>query len=244
MERPCEVLLIEDAGSALASPLRRRLRSLGFGTRRARDTDELTQLLDRPESPFQAVLLSTGLPSARLSAFLGLLRRPLAAGELTGLAVGETPGPEVRERLRETGFALALWLPFDERTLRFQANRALLRTRTDGAARAELRAPLPWRVTIRAGGRRKQARIYNLFQGGAFLETPRPSMVGAEIEVGFRLPGGSSALSASVLHTNVTGNLLRPHLPIGMGIRFRDPSPCISDDLGRIVMQRNRDLVV
>jgi hypothetical protein len=99
-------------------------------------------------------------------------------------------------------------------------------------------------VTIRAGGRRKEARLYNLSQRGAFLETARPSMVGAEIEVGFQLPDGPSSLPASVLHTNVTGNLRRPHLPIGMGIRFTDPSPSISDDLGRIVVQRSRDLVV
>jgi len=221
-----------------------RLRSLGFRARQALDTDELTRLMDRPDLPPRAVLLSTSLPSARLSAFLAPLRQPLAAGEVTGLAMGEAPAAEVRETLREAGFHLALWSPFDDRTLRFQLNRALLRSQADGSARGELRAPLPWRVTIHPAGRRKEAQIYNLSERGAFLETARPSMVGAEIDLELQLPNGPGLLPANVLHTNVTGNLWRPHLPVGMGIRFTDPSPTISHDLAQIVAQRNRDLLV
>jgi hypothetical protein len=244
LARQCEVLLIEDASTPPLSRLGRRLRGLGFRTRQALDTDELTQLMDRPDLPLRAVLVSTNLPSARLSAFLAPLRRPLAAGEVTGLAVGEAPASEVRERLREAGFTLALWRPFDDRTLRFQVNRAFLRARADGPARGELRAPLPWRVTIHAAGRRKEAQLYSLSQRGGFLETARPSMVGAELDVEFQLTNGPRSLPANVLHTNVTGNLLRPRLPIGMGIRFTDPGPTISDDLAQIVVQRNRDLLV
>jgi hypothetical protein len=239
-----QVLLIEDDGTPPLSPMSQRLRSLGFRTRQTLDTDKLTRLMDRPHLPPRAVLLSTGLPSARLSAFLAPLRRPLAAGEAIGLAVGEAPAPEVKERLREAGFNLALWSPFDDRTLRFQLNRAFLRSQADGSARGELRVPLPWRVTIHAAGRREEAQIYNLSQRGAFLETARPSMVGGELDVELQLPNGPGLLPANVLHTNVTGNLWRPHLPVGMGIRFTDLSPAIRHDLAQIVVQRNRDLLV
>jgi hypothetical protein len=161
-----------------------------------------------------------------------------------GLAVGEAPASEVREELREAGFHLALWSPFDDRTLRFQLNRALLRSQADGSARGEVRAPLPWRVTIHAAGRRKEAQIYNLSQRGAFLETARPSMVGGELDLELQLPNGARLLPANVLHTNVTGNLRRAQLPVGMGIRFTDLSPTISHELAQIIAQRSRDLFV
>jgi hypothetical protein len=239
-----EVLLIEESTAPAASLLRGRLRGVGFQTRQARRIDELSRSLDRPDLPFRAVLLCTGIPFTRLSAFAAPLGQRFATGELTGLAVGETPAPEIRLRLREAGFTLALWRPFDDHTLRFQVNRAFLRARRQGPARRELRAPLPWRVGIRSAGRRKQAQLYSLSEGGAFLETARPLMVGAEIDVELQLPKGRRSLPASVLHTNVPGNLLRPCAPIGMGIRFRDPGPGISADLARIVAQRSLELLV
>jgi len=181
-----EVLLIEEGSAPSAALLRRRLRRLGFRTTQAHHTDELNRSLDRPGLPFRAVLLSTGMPSARLATFAASLRQRLAVGGLTGLAVGRAPAPEIRQRLREAGFTLALWLPFDDHTLRFQVNRAFLRARCKGPARGELRAPLAWRVTVHAAGRRKEAQLYNLSERGAFLETARPSTVGAEIDVADR----------------------------------------------------------
>ena len=244
MAQQREVLLIEEGTGASASLLRRRLRNLGFRTTLARRADELHRTLDQPELPFRAALLSTRMPSGRLSAFAAPLRQHLESGELTGLAVGEEPTPEIRQQLREAGFTLALWHPFDDRTLRFQVNRAFLRSRSKGPARSELRAPLACRVCVRTPGRRKEARLYNLSAGGAFLETPRPSMVGAEVNVERQLPNGARSLPANVLHTNVPGNLLRPQVPVGMGIRFTDPGPTISGDLARIVAQRSLGLLV
>lgn len=244
MAQQRRVLLIEEDTAPAASPLRRRLRRLGFRTTVASHADELTRSLDRPNLPFRAVLLSTQMPSPRLSAFAAALHPRLAAGELTGLAVGDAPAPGIRQRLREAGFTLALWHPFDDHTLRFQVNRAFLRARSKGPARGELRAPLAWRVSIHAAGRRKEAQLYSLSERGAFLETPRPSMVGTRIDVEIQLPNGPRSLPANVLHTNVPGNLLRPHAPVGMGIRFTDPSPAITGALARIVVQRSLDLLI
>jgi CheY-like chemotaxis protein len=244
MAQQREVLLIEEDAAPSASVLSRRLRNMGFRTTLVSWAEELTRSLDQPELPFRAVLLSTSIPSARLSTFAAPLRQHLAAGELTGLVVGETPAPEIRRQLREAGFSLALWRPFDDHTLRFQVNRAFLRARSKGPARGELRAPLGWQVSIHSGGRRKEAQVYNLSEGGAFLETPRPSMIGAEIDVELQLPAGLRSLPANVLHTNVPGNLLRPQVPVGMGIRFSDPSPTVSSDLARIVAQRSLALLL
>jgi hypothetical protein len=189
-------------------------------------------------------MVSTCVPSERLAEFVAPLRRHLAAGQVTGLAVGRAPAPEMRKRLREAGFTLALWHPCDDHTLRFQVNRAVARTRVEKAARAGLRAPLAWRVSVHAGGRRKKAQVYNLSERGAFLETTCPSMAGAEIDVELQLPNRCTPLPASVLHTNVPGNSLSPCAPIGMGIRFTDPSPTVTHDLSRIVENRTLDLLV
>lgn len=243
MARQCEILLIEDQSAASGLSLAPRLHGLGFRTTQVHHTDELTGLLDRPDSSFQAALLSTGLPWESLWGFATSLGPHLASGELTGLAVGEVPVPAIRERLREAGFTLALWHPFNDRTLRFQVNRAFLRARGEGPARGELRAPLAWRASIQVAGRRKEAQVYNLSERGAFLETPRPSIVGTKIDVQLQLPRGPRSLPCKVLHTNVTGNLLRPHAPIGMGIRFEDPSPALCDDLAQIVAERNLELL-
>lgn len=244
MAQQCEVLLIEDTSTPSAWFLGHRLCSMGFRTAQARNSDELTRLMDRPDLPFRAAMVSTSVPSERLSQFVAPLRQHLVAGEVTGLAVGRAPAPEIRNRLREMGFTLALWHPCDDHTLRFQVNQAVARARGEKAARAELRAPLAWQVSVHAGGRHKKAQVYNLSKRGAFLETARPSMVGAEINVELPLPNGRTPLPASVVHTNVPGNLLSPCVPIGMGIRFTDPSPTVTDDLARIVEERSLNLLV
>ena len=243
MGRQDEILLIEDPGAAGAPSLAPRLHGLGFRTVPIQEIDELSGMMERPNSSFRAALLSTGLPWESLSAFASFLGPHLASGEMTGLAVGDMPVPAIRDRLRDEGFTLALWHPFDDRTLRFQVNRAFLRARGDGPARSELRAPLALRASIHVAGRRKEAQVYNLSERGAFLETPRPSIVGTRIEVELQLPKGPRSLPGKVLYTNVTGNLLRPNTPIGMGVRFEDPSPALCEDLAQIVEQRNLELL-
>lgn len=244
MAAQCEVLMIGDPGSQSAAQLGHRLRRLGFCDTLVQNPRELSEMMERRSALFRAALVPTRLPRERLAALVAPLRASIAAGELTGLAVGETPGRDTRELLLEAGLALALWHPFDDRTLRFQVNRAFIRSRQDGPARGELRAPLSWCVSVHTGGRRKRADLYSLSERGAFLETPRPSQVGKRIEVKLPLLNGSASLTARVVHTNVPGNLCRPHLPVGMGIRFENPHPALSEELIRLIVERNRDLVL
>ena len=211
MGRQDEILLIEDPGATGAPSLAPRLHGLGFRTVPVQELDDLSGLMERPHSSLRAALLSTSLPWERLWGFASSLGPHFVSGELTGLVVGDAPVPAIRDQLRDEGFTLALWNPFDDRTLRFQVNRAFLHARENGPARRELRAPLAMQASIHVAGRRKQAHVYNLSERGAFLETPRPSMAGTEIEVELHLPGGSRTLPGKVQHTNVTGNLLRPN---------------------------------
>ena len=214
------------------------------GTTQVHHTDELTGLIDRPDASFRAALLSTGLPWESLWGFATSLGPHLAPGELTGLAVGEVPVPAIRERLREAGFTLALWHPFKRSHPALPGESGVSPRPRRGTGPAVSCAPR-WRCerASTSPGRRKEAQVYNLSKRGAFLETPRPSIVGTKIDVELQLPRGPRSLPGKVLHTNVTGNLLRPHAPIGMGIRFEDLSPALCDDLAQIVAQRNLELL-
>ena len=75
---------------------------------------------------------------------------------------------------------------------------------------------------IETGGRSKEAIIYSLSSSGAFLETPRASMDGAQVELCIEFPDQPIEVSGRVIFSNVTGNLQRPNSPLGIGVRFDD----------------------
>jgi hypothetical protein len=86
-------------------------------------------------------------------------------------------------------------------------------------------------------GRQKPARVYTLSSGGAYLETPRPTMRGARVEVEMAIGAGPVRAVGVVVYTNVPGNLHRTNLPVGMGVRFSDLSDPASAALRRLVAE-------
>ena len=90
----------------------------------------------------------------------------------------------------------------------------------------------------------KRAAIYSLSTGGAFLETPRPSLSGAQVEVSFLTPDGELTLAARVLYTNTPGNLSQPKLPLGMAVRFEDLGRSASDVIRQIVLSSSAGLSI
>ena len=50
-------------------------------------------------------------------------------------------------------------------------------------------------------------------------------MSGEELEIELRLPSATLAVMGSVVFANVSGDLRRPNLPVGMGVRFKGHSP-------------------
>ncbi len=242
MARRGDVLLIDDVSDA---DLVRRLRTLpGLRVVRAATPDAVARLARLPEYAFRVALISADFPVPALEAAVQPLRERLDEGDLVGVVYGERPAPEAGEDLERMGFTLTLWRPFDDHTLRFQLNRAFLRGRRMGAARTELRVPMDCRAKVTGGHRSKEAFVYSLSRRGAFLATPRPSATGAKVEVNLMLPDRQLTLPARVVHTNVPGNLQRACAPIGMGVRFLDPSPHVQVELDRIVENRHRTLIV
>jgi hypothetical protein len=190
------------------------------------------------------VLLGTDLPEETLTRTLATLSEPFAAGRAMGVAVGPPPARALSLRLQEAGFALALYEPFTTATLRFQLNRAFLHARPSGATRCGLRAPVDWRAAVKVGKRSKAVTLYDLSQGGAFLETPRPSLRGVDVRLELPLPGGTRTLDATVVHTNVPGNLKHPHMPYGMGIRFGGLPQPLAQELATLIDRESEALMV
>ena len=135
------------------------------------------------------------------------------------VSVGKPPTDDERKKLRAAGLQLSLWEPYDDGTLRFQLNRALGGDR-DHHGRLHKRVPTYLLARIFVGPRTKDAVVYSLSEGGAFLETPRASMDGAKVDIELRLPANHIRVRGMVIFSNVPGNLQRPNLPMGMGIRF------------------------
>lgn len=235
------VLLVDGAAQRLA-PLVERLRTLGFLAVRAKTPEEALQLAESPRYDFAAALLPFDLPAADLRGALSSLR-DRASRRLACVAVGTRPDAEGLSRLRDAGVELAVWNPIDDGVLRFQLNRAVSSFAGE-SLRRELRAPTDWRVRFLAGGRSKDATLYSLSAGGAFLSTQRPSTRGADVAVELPLPAESVAVRGRVLYTNVPGNLMKGTLPLGMAVQFAGVGADVVDSIRHAVAERALALVV
>ncbi|HTY19171.1 MAG TPA: PilZ domain-containing protein [Myxococcota bacterium] len=212
-------VLVIDGGGAPRGALTQRLRRLGYRTLRAKSPEQAFQLVGERHQQVAAALIPPDLAVIDLAAALAALAAGAPDGILSYIVAGAGPGPEALSELRAAGLALALWEPFDDARLRFQVNRALARF-WDHPQRREPRAPIDAPALFFHAGRQKGARLYTLSAGGLFLETTRPAVRNAAVEVEIPVGPGSLRLPGSVLYTNVPGNLHRADLPVGMGVAF------------------------
>jgi hypothetical protein len=214
-------LLVIDGGGEPLEPVARRMAALGLHIVRAKTPRDAHELLRDPRYLLGAAVIPADLGMADLTDVLHALRAGGRTGMLPLLACGMRPEPTARERLRRAGVEHALWFPLDDHVLRFQANRALAGGLPTRIARKAERVPTNWPVVFRLSGREKQAKVYSLSASGAFLATAQPSLPRTLVHLQLPLPQQDARLAAEVVMTNVAGNLAKPNLPAGMGVRFR-----------------------
>lgn len=91
-----------------------------------------------------------------------------------------------------------------------------------------LRTSLRTWVVIHGGGLTTRATIRNLSEGGAFIETVLPAVMGAQLEIRFQLPDDETEFvcTAIVRHTG-TGR--------GIGVEFQDVGPERRQRLSRFI---------
>ncbi len=210
-----------------------RLRRLRLPLLHAKTWAEAERLVDAEGERVGAVLFAPGLVDTDLPPLLERLGAHLLHPPVL-VTVGRPPEAERRERLRAAGVEYALWDPFDDRTLRFVVNEALAPADARGG-RGGVRIPTGLEARVETGGRTKGVHAYSLSTTGAYLETARPSMRGARLVMEITLPDGLLRAAARVVFANVPGNLQRPNLPLGMGVRFEDLDPAEATRLRRYV---------
>lgn len=238
------VMLIEGSPGRL-NELARRIRLQGAEPIVAQGNAEAAVLLPRPgaDTGIVAVLLDSALASRTLKKELNRLRSSSGGLDLFFLAVGEEPQPALRKKLRSAGVRYALWEPFDDAILRFQLNRAWNDDRDDHK-RANPRIPTYLHAQVGGGQRVKDGVVYSMSIQGAFIETPRASMAGAQVDLAIRLPSCFVETKARVVFANVPGNLQRPNLPMGMAVRFESLDAETSKQLKLYVKDRLTQLEV
>lgn len=242
MDERSQVILIEGSDGGITT-LSERLRSFDVEPIRVANLESAEALVAAQHQPFCVVMIPTDYHHDKLKKVLRPIATASAHSEVMFVSVGRHPTPSHRKLLRAAGVKLALWEPYDEGTLRFQLNRALGGDR-DHHHRRTLRVPTYLLARIFIGGRTKDAVVYSLSEGGAFLETQRASMEGAQVEVELRLPMGAIRVHGEVLFSNVPGNLQRPNLPLGMGLRFTRISAADTKTIKEFVTARYGELNV
>ncbi|MCP4037529.1 MAG: PilZ domain-containing protein [bacterium] len=242
MQRERAVLVLGDHG-ALLGDLAERVRKLGHRTVRLKTLEEAIDFSYERNVEYATAFIEPEGLAYNLHDALRALRLHSSSPDLCFIATGPEPEEDSRVQLREAGVERALWTPVADNVLRFQLNGALSCSYQE-YLRCETRAPITAQATVSVGGRRKRVDIYSLSAGGAFLETPRPSMSGAQVEVAFLTPEGELTFDARVLYTNVPGNLSQPMLPMGMAVRFDDVGRAASDAICEVVKAQSKVLAV
>jgi len=190
-----------------------------FRGRVAHDLEEATGIVRSNEPTIHAAIVPVSLPTERLGPELAQLRQAARSQRLCFVVAGPRPGEDCLARLRTAGIDFTLFEPSGDTELRFVLNQAT-HDGAGGERRDNLRVPTSLVARVHSPAGTKLALVYSLSRTGAYLETPRPSQESAVVEVELPIPDGTLTLAATVMSTNVTGNLRRENLPRGMGIRF------------------------
>ena len=213
-----------------------RLRRLGFRPLIAKTADAAQAIVADPRFGVEAAVLSVSAPVVALAEALGDLRARSGSERLDFVIHGRRPGRQEIALLREAGIYLVAWEPCPDAVLRFQLNRALGEGAHAKEREAE-RVPVARRVRIVSGRFTKVGAIYTLSTGGAFIETPRPSLRGARVLLELVLPRRDVGVEGRVVYTNVPGNLFRGAMPLGMGVRFVDVLPEVEREIADCVRE-------
>jgi hypothetical protein len=214
---------------------------LGVEPIRVADLDDAVKVVKARQYVISAILVPSDAPVKIVDKALKSMRRREPV--LPAMAYGKMPDPAQSKLLRQSGVLLSLWDGYDEGVLRFQINRLVSGEHKRSARRCR-RAPIHSPIRVVVGGREKSGVLYSLSEGGCFIETPRASMDGARLRMIFDLQGLTLEIDGVVVFANVPGNLQRPNLPLGMGVRFEAIPDDARNPIAAFIQQRMNSLEV
>ncbi|UCE85591.1 MAG: PilZ domain-containing protein [Deltaproteobacteria bacterium] len=198
-----------------------RLVALGTDVVRVASVEDAIQKLDEHAPTTCVVFFPTQRPAAELKKLLKTVRRARRRTRAAFVGVGERPNVEQRKLLESAGVETCLAEPIGDTQLRFALNQAGFEPDKTRARRG-VRAPTAIVARIVTATGEREALVYSLSAGGAYLETDRPTMAGGRLQIDLPLPGGTVTAKARALYHNVLGNLRQENLAVGMGVEFVD----------------------
>jgi hypothetical protein len=216
-----------------------RIVVLGYRALRASDIDTAVDLIRRQDQPVRVALFPVDAPFTDRPADLRRMAEASGALGLRCIVSGAQPHAGAISSLKREGVRFALWLGFSDADLRFTLNTALY-DETRGQLRPSLRVPANLIARVKSGVGEKAGMLYNVSATGAFIETARPSMPGGRITVMLEFPDGSVSTPAEVIFANVPGNLQKPNLPLGMGVKFSGIPAAAAERIAKYVAERAR----
>ena len=211
---------------------------LNYRAAGAKDVAAALRMLALASPPISVCLLASDHGLADSPAALREIAA-LSPHPLQWIAIGRRPDASEIETLRDAGVHFTLFDPFSDEELRYVVSEAH-RAGSPEILRIEQRVPtlVRARVTTKTGER--VAVVCNLSTLGAYLATPRPAMRGGTLQVQLPLLEGEIEIEGLVMWNNVPGNLRRPNVPVGMGVRFTEVSTDATAALERYIKEREK----
>lgn len=150
--------------------------------------------------------------------------------------VAPCPGDQELERCRQAGCDAVVTRPINRHYL-METSRKFLKVRERVENRLSIRVAVKYAVIT---GDIMNDFTADLNSGGMFLATERLQEVGSTLHLDFALPGMEEPIRclASVAWVNGPGELKKPALPKGMGIRFQDLSDTDVKAINRFLERR------
>jgi hypothetical protein len=216
-----------------------RIVVLGYRALRANDVEAAVDLIRRQDQPVRVLIFPVDAPFASRASDLRRMAEASGALGLRTIVTGAQPNAAALAALKRDGVRYGLWRGFHDADLRFTLNAALY-DETRGQLRPALRVPASLIARVRSAAGEKAAMLYNVSATGAFVETARPSMPGGRISLTIEFPDGPIETPANVVFANVPGNLQKPNLPLGMGVKFAGISPAAAERVAKYVAERVR----
>jgi hypothetical protein len=216
-----------------------RIVVLGYRALRANDVETAVDLIRRQDQPVRVVMFPVDAPFGHRADDLRRMAEASGALGLRSIVSGPQPNAAGIAALKRDGARFALWKGFHDADLRFALNAALY-DETRGQLRPSRRVPASLIARIKSGAGEKAGMLYNLSTTGAFIETSRPNMPGGRITLTIEFPDGPIETLAQVVFANVPGNLQRPNLPLGMGVRFAGTAAAAAERVAKFVAERTR----
>ena len=215
---PARVLVVDSHPSMLGATAFRMTR-LGADVHLVTGIDE-AELFVRQEEPVLDLLIAPPeIELPRLAVLFEKVKKQTTEHVPRLLVVGNEPGGERRELLRNLGADWMLLEPYADPELRFFVNAART-NRNWKFQRQTVRVPIETIAWIRAGAQRGSGVVTSLSRRGAFIETPETYSTSKPIRVEFKIDERPISVFANVTRIVDGDSEAGDSMPRGIDVIF------------------------